>query len=134
MANKLKKTKLLLNPPRILTEYEIGRSMGAIEAIELLDKPIAEVMTRRAKLRDLEADLEDCIKLSGTRGIKYYVRRASDGRYEYGFYRYPWVLAGLDFLQRTKLSDLDRSWISGRLFGYTPREIQRFIDRDVKKR
>ena len=51
--------------PKVLSEYEIGRSMSAIDAVTLLGKPIVEVFSRTAEIADLESDLKGCIELAG---------------------------------------------------------------------
>lgn len=115
--------------PKVISEYEVGRAMSAIEAIELLDKPIAEVITRHAVLADLEDDLCHCLELAGNpSGVNFWTRPTGDGKkFRCGFYREAWTLKALDFLDRTELSQLDRAWISGLLFGYRPTAIQQFI-------
>ena len=116
--------------PKVLSEYEIGRCMSAIDAVVMLGKPIAEVMSRKAKLQDLRSDLQNCIRLSRKRkfGVKVWIKK-SGTRFRYGFYRHSWARKALNSLDDKKFSDFDRDWISGLLFGYQPNQIQRFIDK-----
>jgi len=116
--------------PKVLTEYEIGRCMSAIDDVGMLNKPIAEVMTRTAGIYDLQDDLTKCLELSGRVGsdIRYWIR-PSGQRLRYGFYRHLWALQALEFLDRGELSQFDRDWISGLLFGYAPERIQEFVDK-----
>src|SRR5258708_31843715 len=63
--------------PKVLSEYEVGRCMFAIEAIALLGKPLVEVCTRSAQVADLESDLQGCIELSlsGDKGnVRFWIR------------------------------------------------------------
>lgn len=120
--------------PKVLSEYEVGRCLSAVEAIARTDKPIAEVGCRDAKLADLESDLQGCVGLvSGDYGVRFWTR-ASEGRIRYGFYREPWALDAIDFLDRTDLDPGARAWISGLLFGYRPDAIQQFIAKSAPKR
>jgi hypothetical protein len=116
--------------PKVLSEYEIGRCMSAIDAVAMLGKPIAEVMTRLGPLADLESDLAQCIKLSEkTDQVNFWVRPLGH-KFRYGFYKEAWTLQALDFLDRTTtLNPYDRDWITGLLFGYRPDRIQEFLDK-----
>ncbi len=115
--------------PKVLSEYEVGRCVSAIEAVARMDKPIAEVGSQRVNRAELEADLKECLNLVGhSDGVQLWVR-PSGKRFRFGFYREPWALSAIDFLSQTELDETSRAWISGLLFGYRPREIQTYIDR-----
>lgn len=103
--------------------------MAAIDAIALTGKPVAEVSCRKVRLADLENDLAKCLELAGEVGNVRPWTKIVGARVRYGFYREQWVLDALNFLDRTELSDVDRSWISGLLFGYRPDAIQQYISR-----
>jgi hypothetical protein len=117
--------------PSVLTEYEIGRAVWAAEIVAKSDKPITEVGSCAiASPAALVDDLRECLKLAtrDAADVKIWTRVSADGkRVRYGFYREPWVVGALDFLDRTKLSDDDNAWISGLLFGYRTDAIERFI-------
>ena len=122
--------------PRILSEYEIGLCTEAIRAVSLLGKPFSKVSMRSGGLADLKADLAGCLKSNNSSGVRYWIRRYKFRGYlwyRYGFYKEPWTLEALDFCDRSKLSDFDRSWIQGLLFGYKDNQIQKFIDKKVNK-
>src|SRR3989344_6719220 len=121
----MRKRKRELKPrwtPRILTGSEIGGCEWAIQMVELLGKPITDVSTRYLKNpNDLKADLAGCLKSHKGSGVKYWIRSHKSrgpAHYSYGFYKEPWSLAALDFCHRSKLSDYNRWWIQGLLFGY----------------
>jgi hypothetical protein len=122
--------------PLILTEFEIGQAMAAIEGVSRLEKPLAEVGTRTASEQDLEQDLLACIESAGeTQRVFPWIRRVGE-HCRFGYYAEPWALEALDFLDRTDLKPSDRHWISGLLFGYRSSAIQRFISaqsRDVAR-
>lgn len=120
---------------KVLTDYEVGRCSSAIEAVVLLGKPIVEVMTRKAVREELEADLKQCLEMGRklSRRVKYFVLPAGS-RFRYGFYLERWTLEALIFLEGRNLSGRDRAWVSGLLFGYTPGEIQKFINRTEPSR
>ena len=122
-------------PYKVLSGYEAGVCIEAISAVARLDKPIVEVVGRRAKLSDLRSDLRRCVKESVGKeyGVKFWIRPSGNGRYRCGFYREEWALKALDFLSCSKLEDFDHTWISGLLFGYRPHAIQHFIDSKIKK-
>ncbi len=118
--------------PKVMSEYEIGRCMSAITAVMLLDKPIAEVMTRKADRKALESDIRNCIRLSRTKKVQFFIRKVGPC-YTYGFYREPWALRALNFMDKTNLDQYNRDWINGLLFGYHPRAIEEFLRRNRKK-
>jgi hypothetical protein len=117
--------------PAVLTEYEIGRAVWAAEIVAKSDKPVTEIGCRAvASPEALENDLRECLKLaSEAANVKIWTRSNGGTRVRYGFYRDAWVLDALDFLDRAELSDVDRAWINGLLFGYRSDAIQRFINR-----
>ncbi len=115
--------------PLILTEFEIGQAMAAIEGVARLDKPLAEVGTRVALEADVERDLLACIRSAGEIDrVLPWIRRVGE-HVRFGFYAEPWALDALDFLDRADLQPSDRHWISGLLFGYRASAIQRFMSR-----
>lgn len=116
--------------PAILSDYEMGKVMAAIEIVAATSKAIVEIAGRNAiGLSELVSDLEQCVSLSGLSGVRVWTRE-SGGRVRYGIYREKWALDALDFLDRTSLSSLDRAWISGLLFGYRSEAIQQFIEKN----
>jgi hypothetical protein len=115
-----------------LSEYEIGRAVGAIEAVSRSDKPVAEVGCQEAALAELEVDLQECLKLADATGEVRLWTRPSGPRFRYGFYKESWVPGALDFLDRAELSEVERAWISGLLFGYRPGAIQQYIAREAR--
>jgi hypothetical protein len=121
--------------PAVLTEYEIGRAVLAAEMIARSEKPVAEVGCQNvATTAALEDDLRECVRLAGhADNVRVWTRATSGGRVRYGFYREGWVLDALEFLDRADLSDVDRAWISGLLFGYRGDAIQQFINRTGRR-
>ena len=114
--------------PKVLSEYEIGRALAAIETVSLLEKPIAELGCRAANLSVLEDDLRGCLELSKMRDVRFWTRPLGSN-FRFGFYREPWALDALDFLDRAELDEMTRAWISGLLFGYRSSAIQQYISR-----
>ena len=117
--------------PSVLTEYEIGRAIQAAETIARSEKPVAEVGCQKvASTVALEDDLRECVNLAGhADNVRVWTRATDGGRVRYGFYREDWALNALNFLDRADISDVDRAWISGLLFGYRGDAIQQFISR-----
>jgi hypothetical protein len=116
--------------PKVLTDYEVGRSVSAIETIARSDKPVAEVGCQQVILADLEDDLAECLKLANVVPEVRFWTKASGVRFRYGFYKEAWVLGALDFLDRAQLGETERAWISGLLFGYRSGAIQQYIARE----
>lgn len=112
--------------PQVLSAYEVGRVMAAIDTIARSSKPIAEVGCRKVGVAAIESDLRECLTLAPSAGVRFWTKTFGD-RVRYGFYREPWALDALDFLERRDLSQTDRAWISGLLFGYRSDAIQQFI-------
>jgi hypothetical protein len=122
--------------PKVISEYEVGRAMQAAEFALRLGKPVCEVMVRSADRQDLEDDLNQIIASLGAQGKIFPMIRVWSKeplRFGYGFYKEPWIVKALEFLEQTELGHFDRSWISGLLFGYTPQAIQEFIDRNADR-
>jgi hypothetical protein len=131
MGHAARKPQPVAWTPAVLTEYEIGRAILAAETIARSEKPVAEVGCQKvASVVALEDDLRECVKLAGhADNVRAWTRATSGGRVRYGFYREEWALNALDFLDRADLSDVDRAWISGLLYGYRSDAIQQFINR-----
>lgn len=120
--------------PLVLSEYEVGRAVAAIEAVSRSDKPLAEVGCRDAPDGDLKSDLEGCLKLvRGAHSVRYWTKPSKGDGCRFGFYKLPWALDALAFLERVDLDETDRAWISGLLFGYHPRAIQEYIGRQAAR-
>ena len=122
--------------------YEYEQCMIAIRKIALGRKPFAEVSSTRARKADLEYDLAMCLERAGQTGkVFFWIRRYGHlhrwrglYRWRYGFYKYPWTIQTLDFVDRPDLRALDRDWIRGLFFGYRPSSIQKFLDKEKAER
>jgi hypothetical protein len=114
--------------PKILSEFEIGQVMTAIETVGRIGKPLAHVGSRIGAEPDLRADLEACLVDAGETGRVSIWMERQGARVNYGFYGQPWVLRALTFLQTPDLQPQDRHWINGLLFGYDAAAIQRFAE------
>lgn len=120
--------------PKLLSEYEVGRAVSAIEEIARRDKPIAEVGCLDGVRADLEADLKACLDVvRGSEHVQFWVKPTGK-QLRFGFYSESWALNALEFLDRVKLTSVDRAWIGGLLFGYHPRAIQAFITRETSRK
>lgn len=118
---------------RVLSEYEIGHCSQAINMMTRVGKPICEIMTRHADPEDLEHDLVLCIRQANQVGKVFHYFRAihsHPGKFNYGFYTHRWAMEALDFIDKNEIPSYHRSWILGRVFGYTPDAIQEFIDKN----
>lgn len=116
--------------PKVLPEYMIGRAVSAIEAVSMLGKPIAEVSSIKASEKDVLNDLKGCLALSpASEGIQPWIW-ADSGRMRFGFYREPWALEALKYVDQMDPKDLNRHWIAGLLFGYRPERIQEYLDKE----
>ena len=118
---------------QILSDYEVARSIAAIEAVGRLGKPVAEVCDVAViRLDELEDDLDTCLEQARQAGVMAYIRDHENGRATYGFFRYPWVLAALEFIDQHH-QDLGQAkdWISGLLFGYEAGAIHAFVSSSV---
>ncbi len=122
---------------KVLTAEEVGECRLAIRAVALEGKPIVEVCCRPGVEADLREDLEECLRNSGhgvhDDAVLCWIR-PHEGMLTYGFYAEEWTIAALDWLTAAELDDVDRNWIYGLLFGYTPAAIQAFIDKKCGER
>jgi hypothetical protein len=120
-----------------ICRYTYKQCMIAIKVIARGRKPFAQVSAMRARKADLEYDLAMCLKRAGQTGkVFYWIRHyGQEGpwrglyRWRFGFYRQPWTLSAFDFLDRADLVQVDRDWIQGLFFGYSPKRIQEFLDK-----
>ena len=114
--------------PKILSEFELGLAAAAIEEVARLDKPLAEVGCRDGNRDDIEHDLKQCLNgRPQEEQISVWIRQRGE-RWAFGFYRAPWVMRAMDYLERADVEPSDRHWISGLLFGYRASAIQTFIE------
>jgi hypothetical protein len=116
----------------ILTEYEAGHVITAVEWIARAGKPIMEIGGRIVHERDMEAlahDLNHCLTLAGEQDVRGFIMRERENWWLFGVYRYPWALAAFLYLQSEapRLHGIHAHWIRGLLFGYDAEAIQRFI-------
>ena len=119
--------------PPLLTEYELGRCLAGIEAVERLGKPLAEVGGKATTIEEAERlrrELRAFARRSGASSAKPYVTRAEDGWTTFGFYVQPWTLDAMAFIEERGGSlDEHLHWIQGLLFGYRPEAIGKFLRR-----
>src|ERR1017187_10475755 len=90
------------NQLSILSDYEFGRAMTAIEWVALGDKPIVDAgghVVDAAGRNHLADDLNHCLDVSRRENVHGYIMRDRTGWWAYGFYRYGWALEALLFLQ-----------------------------------
>jgi hypothetical protein len=115
----------------ILTEYETGHAITAIEWVARGGKPIIEIGGRvlsAEKIESLSDDLNRCIDIAGESEVYGFVLRDGDW-WRFGFYRYEWAIAGLLHLfgEAPAIHGTHAHWIRGLLFGYSSDSIHRFI-------
>jgi hypothetical protein len=115
--------------PRILTEFEIGQAVTAIETVARLGKPLAEIGCRQGNPADIEHDLTHCLRSANELGKLHVWTWKAGERYRFGFCAQPWVLRALEFVEDSDLAQSDRDWLCGLLFGYKADAIQQYLDR-----
>lgn len=114
----------------ILSDYEVGRAIAAIEAVGRGTKPVAEVGDRTVgDIELLETDLRTCLEVAKEPHVKGFLLQHDSQRCSFGFYCEDWVLETLQFLyhEGQLLSAFHRDWILGLLFGYTPKAVSWFL-------
>jgi hypothetical protein len=110
-----------------LTAFELALRKSAIEAVALLGKPVAEVITIPCDdLPALASELAECIADYAPH-VKAFIRETEPGYVNYGFFVHSWVLDALDYCVRTDIPEPHLHWIQGLLFGYRPDAIERFL-------
>ena len=117
--------------PHTIAVYRDAWRLLLVFAGERTGKPPSSL-----DVADLEADLRGCLDFVGRVGeVKFWTRQAGDvSLFRYGFYREPWALQALDFMDQAEdLCDTDRAWMNGLLFGYSPQAIQEYITRHAEQ-
>lgn len=92
------KRQSMIEEFRVLTEYEAGRALLAIEWVARSQKPIVEVggcSVVDCDIRSLAHDLDRCIAYSGESVRGFVMPDRVAGYCCYGFYRYPWAIKAL---------------------------------------
>jgi hypothetical protein len=119
---------------RLLTDYECGRALTAIEWVSRSQKPIAEFGGRPIRgcdFRALAHDLNRCIVQSCEDVRGFIIPDKMKGFCCYGFFKYSWAVeALLDIWGKTKSGPTRPRrllWMQGLVFGYSPDAIQQFI-------
>jgi len=117
---------------RILSEYECGRALTAIEWVARAQKPIVEVggfPLAACDVRALVHDLERCISMSRESVRAFIMPTRESDFFCYGFYRYPWAVQALLAVWGVEPVPDPHSalWLQGLVFGYSPDAIQRFM-------
>ena len=123
-----------------MAAYMHGRAMSAIDQVAMLGKPIAQVgqdrATRGRKAQILQ-NLRACLGLGRERdkNVLPWIRERN-GLLVYGYYHrsWSWVLELLNFVSEADIPRPMYHAINGLLFGYRLEEIQKYIDREMKKK
>jgi len=113
------------NQLNILTDYEFGSLVSAIEWVGRGSKPVAEVCSQKlppAKICDLKRDIRLALLLANEPNISGYILYRKNGWCEYGVYRFSWVMEALLFISRKNSAP----WLQGLVFGYSPDAIERY--------
>jgi hypothetical protein len=124
----------------ILTEYELGRAVTAIEWVARGDKPITQIASRTLLLDkqpyQLASDVERCLILADQPIVRGFVMRETCRRWTFGFYRYEWAMQGFLHLQtkRPHIQGEHAHWVRGLLFGYDAAAIERFNQSSRRER
>jgi hypothetical protein len=78
----------------VLSDYEAGRSVSAIEAVGRGSKPVAEIGNVQLEKNEIQSLIEDirlCLSLVGELNVKGFLLSQGNGRWSYGFFREAWV-------------------------------------------
>ncbi len=116
----------------ILTEYEVGRAVTAIEWVARSGKPIVEIGSRMLgpwELHHLAEDLHRCLDIAGELEVHGFIVLGRDDWWQFGFYRHAWAMAAFLYLQSRgpRIDGAHAISLQGLLFGYNAEAIQRFI-------
>lgn len=123
---------MTVNDLTILTEYEAGHAITAIEWVARSGKPIVVIGERilaECETERLATELNYCIRIVGEPRILGFIVRRDRDFWQYGFFRHRWAMDALLYLQEKapRIQGVHAHWIRGLLFGYDPDAIQRFI-------
>jgi hypothetical protein len=89
----------------VLSEYEVGRAITAVEWVARAGKPIVEVGSRLLgpwELHHLAEDMALCLAVAGEPAARAFIVLGSDGWWRFGFYRHPWAIAAFVYLQQRR--------------------------------
>src|ERR1017187_8657422 len=114
----------------LLSQFELARCLSAIEAVDRLGKPAAEIGSKRLAPDALPAFMAELHRLADeSAGIRWYAYDDGNGRFTFGCYRFEWVERALDFVEKMggSLDEHTRAWVQGLIFGYRPEAIENYI-------
>lgn len=114
----------------LLSQFELARCLSAIEAVERLGKPAAEIGSKHIAPGAMPVFMAELDRLAeGIPGIRWYAYDDGDGRVVFGCYRFEWVGMALDFVEKMgdSLDEHTRAWVQGLIFGYRPEAIESYV-------
>lgn len=115
---------------RLLSQFELARCLSAIEAVERLGKPAAEIGSKRLAPGTLPVLMTELHRLAEhVPGLQWYTYDDGGGRVTFGCYRFDWVGKALDFIEKMggSLDESTRAWVQGLIFGYRPEAIEDYV-------
>ena len=130
LSMKTRQNQETLTKFHVLTEYECGRALTAIEWVARAQKPIVEVgryPVANCDVRSLAHDLDRCVIMSGET-VRGFIMPTKDSAFCcYGFYRYAWAIQALLAVYEAEpvIDPYGSLWLQGLVFGYSPDAIQR---------
>ena len=118
----------------VLSDGETARALAMIDAVARHGTPITIARTHPLAGRDvdrLRRELVDLLAWCDEPGLSAYLRPAPDHRWAYGFFRFPWALRALHFLDVERgleaLGPFHAEWVQGLLFGNDAAAIARHL-------
>ena len=116
----------------VLSDTDVARALAMLESVAHRGTPITLARTHPLAQRDvdrLRRELVDLLAWCDEPGLSAYLRPIAHRRWAYGFFRYPWALRALHFLEveggLDKLGPVHGEWVQGLLFGNDAAAIAR---------
>ena len=113
----------------MFTDYELGQTIRAIEAVSRGERPLVELSCRFLGCEEAEQlgrELSTALRFANEPGVRAYILELGHAKYAYGFYSAPWVIKARLYLESQECP----GWLRGLVFGEPLNSMEESIHSD----
>ena len=111
----------------MFTDYELGQTITAIEAVSRGERPLVELSCRFLGWEEAEQlgrELSTALRFAGEPSVRAYILELGHEKYAYGFYSATWVIKARLYLESHQCPD----WLRGLVFGEPLNSVEEVMD------